>query len=249
MMRKFGLIGYPLGHSFSKGYFTDKFSKENIADAEYNNYPINSVNQLPVLVKDNPELVGLNVTIPYKEQVIEFLDELDPIAQRIGAVNTIRIARSGNNIYLKGFNTDYYGFEESLKPLLKENHKNALILGTGGASKAVAYVMERLGISYKYVSRYPTNSNILSYKDVDEKVIKEFPVIINTSPLGMAPNLNACPDLPYTKLTSNHLLYDLIYNPEMTLFLEKGKSKNCKIINGLPMLHLQAEKAWQIWNS
>ena len=248
-MRKFGLIGYPLGHSFSKGYFADKFKKENIGESEYNNYPISSIDQFPSLIENNSEICGLNVTIPYKEQILSYLDELDIVAANIGAVNTIKITRSENNTFLKGFNTDYFGFEESLKPLLKNHHTKALILGTGGASKAVAYVMERLNIEYKYVSRKPNKTDILSYSDISETIIEQYLVIVNTSPLGMSPNLDACPDIPYNALTRNHILYDLIYNPQTTLFLEKGIKAGAIIMNGLPMLHLQAEKAWQIWNS
>lgn len=247
-MRKFGLIGYPLGHSFSKGYFTDKFRKENITEAEYNNYPIENIELFPSLIESEKELVGLNVTIPYKEKVIDYLDELDEVALTIGAVNTIKVTREGGKAFLKGFNTDYFGFEESLKPLLKPIHKKALILGTGGASKAVAFVMERLGIEYKYVSRNPVGNHILSYKNINEQTVLQYLVIINTSPLGMAPNTDASPEIPYNKLTKDHILYDLIYNPEITLFLEKGKKAGSQILNGMQMLHLQAEKAWQIWN-
>jgi len=247
-MHKYGLIGYPLEHSFSKGYFTEKFVKEKISDSEYNNYPINPIDQFQLLINDNPELIGLNVTIPYKEQIIKFLDELDENASKIGAVNTIKITRKGNENHLKGFNTDYFGFEESLKPLLKEYHKMALILGTGGASKAVGFVMNKLGINYKYVSRKPVSAEILSYKQLTTGLVHEFLIIINTSPLGMYPNIKACPDIPYQSLTRYHILYDLIYNPEITLFLKKGKDAGAITLNGLSMLHLQAEKAWEIWN-
>lgn len=248
-MRKFGLIGFPLGHSFSKGYFTEKFIREKISDAEYSNYPINPLDHIHSLIDNNPDLIGLNVTIPYKEKIIKFLDELDVIASKIGAVNTIKITREGKETNLKGFNTDYFGFEESLKPLLKENHRKALILGTGGASKAVAFVMANLGIEYKYVSRIPNNHKILSYDLISEEIMNDFLIIVNTSPLGMYPNIQDCPNIPYHLLTREHILYDLIYNPEITLFLEKGKMAGSEVINGLPMLHLQAEKAWKIWNS
>jgi shikimate dehydrogenase len=248
-MRKYGLIGYPLGHSFSKGYFSEKFKNENIKDTEYNNYPLDPVEQFPSLIKDNTELLGLNVTIPYKQEIIQFLDELDDIALAIGAVNTIKIIRDKEKYYLKGYNTDYYGFEESLKPLLRKNHQKALILGTGGASKAVAYVLDNLGISYRYVSRSPNSNKVLSYSKITSEIIGEYHLIINTSPLGMYPDINDCPDIPYKSLSKNHILYDLIYNPEKTLFLQKGIESHSTIVNGLPMLHLQAEKAWTIWNS
>jgi shikimate dehydrogenase len=248
-MRKFGLIGFPLGHSFSKGYFTEKFKKENIIDCDYQNYPISQIDEFRQLIETNVELLGLNVTIPYKEQIIKYLDKLDPVAEKIGAVNTIKIERNSGEIQLIGYNTDYYGFEETLKPYLQPEHKKALILGTGGASKAVAYVLNSLNISYQYVSRKPVNKETLSYQEVNTELIKDFTVIINTSPLGMYPNADACPDLPYESINSNYILYDLIYNPEKTLFLQKGESKNAIIINGLPMLHFQADKAWKIWNS
>jgi shikimate dehydrogenase len=248
-MRKFGLIGYPLGHSFSKGYFTEKFIKENLNDCEYNNYPITRVEDLITLIENNPDLVGLNVTIPYKEQVIPLLDELDDVAFQIGAVNTIGIERKPGQICLKGYNTDYFGFEESLKPFLKSHHNKSLILGTGGASKAVAFVFKKYQIQYKYVSRSPKDNQVYSYSQVTPETIKKCHVIVNTTPLGMFPDIHSFPDIPYDFLTKDHILFDLIYNPQKTSFLQKGEIKKAIIINGMPMLLFQAEKAWEIWNA
>jgi shikimate dehydrogenase len=247
-MRKFGLIGYPLGHSFSKGFFTEKFKKENITGCVYDNYPIESIDLLPSLIKDNPELIGLNITIPYKEQVIPLVDKIDEKAFKIGAVNTLKIYRSDSDFQIEGYNTDCYGFEQPLKKVLKKYHKKALILGTGGASKAVRYVLQSLGIEYLNVSRNKTGDKTISYKHVTTEIIHEYQIIINTSPLGMFPGINSFPDIPYDFLTEKHILYDLIYNPEKTLFLKKGELKKATLINGLPMLYLQAEKSWEIWN-
>lgn len=248
-MRKFGLIGYPLGHSFSKEYFLKKFQKENITDCTYDNYSIEKIGQLDLIIKQNPELIGLNVTIPYKQQVIKFLNELDNEAAFVGAVNTIKIDRSKEKPILKGYNTDVYGFEESIKKILKYHHKKALILGTGGASKAVAFVLEKLNIHFSYVSRNPKHANTIFYDQLTPELVSENTVIINTSPLGMFPDIETYPDIPYDAITSDHILYDLVYNPEKTLFLNKGEQKKATIMNGLPMLSLQAEKSWQIWNS
>jgi shikimate dehydrogenase len=245
-MRKFGLIGYPLGHSFSKGYFLQKFNKENITDCTYDNYSIKKIERLDFVIKQHPELIGLNVTIPYKQQVINYLDELEDEAALIGAVNTIKIDRTEERLILKGFNTDVYGFEESIRKVIGDQHKKALILGTGGASKAVAFVLEKLNIHFSYVSRNPKHSNTIFYDQLTPELVKEHTIIINTSPLGMFPNTETCPDIPYDALTKDHILYDLVYNPEKTLFLRKGEQKKAAIINGLPMLCLQAEKSWQI---
>ncbi|HUH72944.1 MAG TPA: shikimate dehydrogenase [Chitinophagales bacterium] len=243
MTVKLGLIGYPLSHSFSKGYFTEKFTKENIPNHVYDTYPIEKIE----LVKDlfqTEHLAGLNVTIPYKEVVIPFLDELDVTAREIGAVNTIKIS-NGKKI---GYNTDCYGFQKSFEPLLKPHHKKALVLGTGGASKAVVYALKKLGIEYQYVSR-TANKDRWSYEQITPEILKNFTVIINTSPVGMYPNVEQSPDLPYEAITEQHYLYDLVYNPEVTAFLQKGLDKGAQIKNGLDMLHLQAEKAWEIWNT
>jgi shikimate dehydrogenase len=248
-MRKFGLIGYPLGHSFSKKYFAEKFEKEEIIDCVYENYPLENVESLLRLITDNIELVGLNVTIPYKEKVVQFLDEIDKDAEEIGAVNTIKISRSSEgSISLKGFNTDVYGFSRPLGAVLQTHHKKALILGTGGAAKAVAWVLSNYNIDFQFVSRRAKTSEYISYSDLSKRDILEHTIIINTSPVGMYPEIDAKPNIDYSGLTENHILYDLVYNPEETLFLKEGVRKKAITINGLPMLYLQAEKAWEIWN-
>lgn len=241
--RLFGLIGYPLSHSFSKGYFAEKFKKENIHDAHYEVFPIPDITLFPDLVHRSHNLRGLNVTIPYKEQVIPYLDALDPEAEAIGAVNTIKIEHGKTT----GYNSDVWGFEKSLLPQLQPYHLHALILGTGGASKAVAFVLDKLGITYRYVSRNATEE-ILGYAQLTPELIAEHKLIVNCSPLGMYPNVEACPDIPYAAITEHHLLYDLIYNPEETRFLQQGKAQGAATKNGLEMLVLQAERSWQIWN-
>lgn len=241
-MKQYGLIGYPLSHSFSKGYFAKKFKEELITDAVYDVFPLETISHFLGLCKQYPNLKGLNVTIPYKEQVIAYLDKLDDEAQTIGAVNTIKFF-NGKKI---GYNSDCYGFEMSLRPLLQAHHKSALILGTGGASKAVEYVLKKLQIDFQYVSRTRTPSSLL-YQDV--LLANELPyLIINTTPLGMYPNVDAAPEIPYSLITDKHLLYDLVYNPDETSFLKNGKFQGAQIKNGLEMLHLQAERSWQIWN-
>ncbi|MEM7102076.1 MAG: proline dehydrogenase family protein [Bacteroidota bacterium] len=241
-MNKIGLIGYPLSHSFSKKYFTKKFEKAGIDNYQYDLYPLNAIEELPSLIARNSELVGLNVTLPYKEVVIPFLDQIDESA-RFGAVNTINI----KNGRLIGYNTDVFGFVNSLKPLLQDHHKKALILGTGGAAKAVKTGLHSLGIKSRYVSRKPRIGQF-SYSDLDAFILKRHTIIVNTTPLGTFPS-NTFPDIPYQLLTAEHLLYDLVYNPEKTVFLERGAAQNTAIKNGLEMLHLQAEKAWEIWTS
>lgn len=243
-MRKFGLIGYPLTHSFSCKYFTEKFLREHRTDCAYDNYPLVSIELLPSLIEKETEIKGLNVTIPYKESVKPFLNELDDTAAFVGAVNCIDIT---SNIY-KGYNTDVIGFELSLKPLLKAHHRQALILGTGGASKAVAYVLSKLGIAYKLVSRNRSGDYWI-YDDLDKEIIQEHTVIINTTPLGTSPDIFSIPDIPYQFLSSEHLLYDLVYNPAETVFLQKGKEQGATIKNGYEMLELQAEASWKIWNN
>ncbi|MCO5249256.1 MAG: shikimate dehydrogenase [Chitinophagales bacterium] len=240
---KLGLIGYPLGHSFSKGYFAEKFQKEQIEHHRYDTYPIEKIELVKDLLKTE-NLYGLNVTIPYKEVVIPFLDGLDKTAQEIGAVNTIKI-REGKTI---GYNTDCYGFEMSFKPLLKNYHKKALVLGTGGASKAVAYTLQNLEIEYRYVSRKPAK-NVWTYIDITEDILQEYNIIINTTPLGMHPGIDSKPDLPYHALNEKNYLFDLVYNPAVTAFLQKGLNVDATVKNGLEMLHFQAEKAWEIWNT
>jgi len=248
-MKKFGLIGYPLGHSFSKDYFTLKFEREQLTDCVYNNYPIEDICQIREIIAHNPELVGLNVTIPYKQHVITFLDDIDSEAAEIGAVNTIKIKHNKEAFHLTGYNTDIYGFEKSLLEKLKPEHKAALILGTGGASKAVAHILRKHGIIFRYVSRNPKNDEMFSYNDLTNKVVRDHKLIINTSPLGMHPHIEEFPHLPYNAIGSEHILYDLIYNPEKTLFLAKGEQQKATIINGLSMLYIQAEKSWEIWSS
>ena len=250
-MRLFGLIGYPLEHSFSKKYFTQKFEDEDIQDAKYVNFPLQSIEEFPALIKQEEQLTGLNVTLPYKEQVLEYLDDTEEAVKEIKAVNTIKIYQdNAGKKKLKGFNTDYHGFIESLEPLLSKRHHNALILGTGGASKAVAFALKKLNISFRFVSRNAKKKdNTLSYSDINEKNIKGFHLIVNTTPLGMHPNTQSAPQIPYQALTKDHILYDLVYNPKETKFMSEGKKYGAITKNGLDMLYLQAEKAWEIWNS
>ena len=245
-MRKFGLIGKNIDYSFSRTYFKNKFKTETIPDASYVNFDIDSLQVFEEAVKQTPNLKGLNVTIPYKETIIPHLDSLSPDAKRIGAVNTIKIDENGKYI---GYNTDYYGFKKTLQPYLKAQHKKALILGTGGASKAVAFALEQLDISYQFVSRTPSNNNTLAYETLSEKDINNHLILINCTPLGTYPNTEACPDILYHHINKNHILFDLIYNPEKTKFLFLGEQQNATIINGLKMLEYQAEKAWEIWNT
>lgn len=247
-MKKYGLLGYPLTHSFSKRYFTERFEKEGI-DSTYENFEIDTIDKFPDVVKNNPEVIGFNVTIPYKEQVIPFLDELNESAKEIGAVNTIRVKRTDSGIHLKGFNTDTYGFETSLKSLLKDYHKKALILGTGGASKALKYVLTELGIEYISASIEELKEKEIRYEDIDEKMISERLLIINATPLGTYPKVDSFPNIPYELITEKHLLFDLVYNPEVTQFLAKGKAKGAAIKNGYDMLLGQAIRSYEIWNS
>ncbi|UFH34170.1 shikimate dehydrogenase family protein [Flavobacterium acetivorans] len=242
--KRFGLLGRNISYSFSKGYFTEKFKKENAEDCSYENFDIPEINAFTELIKSNPNLKGMNVTIPYKESVLPFLDKLSKKAAQIGAVNTIKITKKGK---LKGYNTDYYGFQKSLEPLLQAHHKKALILGTGGASKGVAFALEELGISYVFVSRAPSE-NAIDYSQINDETFNEYQIIINSTPVGTSPNIDAFPLIPYEFFTQKHIAYDLIYNPEETQFLKKAKEKGAKIKNGLDMLIFQAEKAWSIWN-
>lgn len=244
-MRQFGLIGYPLTHSFSKKYFTEKFQREGISNARYDTFPLVSIEQFPGLVEQLRNLNGLNVTIPYKKAVIPYLDALDPAAEAIGAVNCIR--RSKGQLF--GFNTDAIGFEQSLLPLLQPQHNKALILGTGGASFAVRYVLEKLGIECTFVSRSADREGVLRYSDLGEQEMRDHTLIINATPVGMSPHEHEAPEIPYEHLGSGHLLYDLIYNPERTLFLARGEQQGARIKNGMEMLYLQAEGSWNIWNS
>ena len=241
----YGLVGHNISYSFSEKYFSDKFKKLKLSGYQYQNFDISNIDKLPHLIARNQHLYGLNVTIPYKEAVIEYLDFMDPEAAKIGAVNTIKILP---NKKLKGYNTDVYGFEHSIKPLLKAHHNKALILGTGGASKAIKYVLEKNKISVLFVSRTPTNKNEISYNDLSKNVLELYTVIVNCTPIGTYPNSADCPNIPYEYLGPKHLLYDLIYNPSETLFLANGRQKGCVITNGFEMLELQAEKSWELWN-
>lgn len=246
-MKKYGLIGYPLKHSFSIGYFNEKFSSEGI-DAEYVNFEIPAINDFIEVIQENPDLCGLNVTIPYKEQVIPFLDELDPDTAKIGAVNVIKIIRQKAKVKLVGYNSDIIGFTQSIQPLLQPHHRKALILGTGGASKAVYHGLKKLGIEGVFVSRTRKTEDMLTYEDLTPEIIQEHTVIVNCTPLGMYPKVDFCPDIPYQELTPNHLLYDLLYNPNVTLFMKKGEEQGAVTKNGLEMLLLQAFAGWEIWN-
>ena len=241
-MKKFGLIGYPLTHSFSQKYFEEKFERSHIADCSYELFPLSSLTELPSLVKSNIELVGLNVTIPYKETVIPYLDEIDPMARKVGAVNCIKIS----NGKLNGYNTDAFGFEQSLKKFLTSKPAQAFILGTGGSARAVRYTLRNADIDFFSVSRQPGKGEI-PYGEISENM-KDSNLFINTTPLGMHSELDYAAEIPYQRLTSNDFLFDLIYNPAETLFLKKGKANGAQIKNGMEMLQLQAEKSWEIWN-
>lgn len=243
-MNIFGLVGKNIDYSFSAGYFSEKFRSEKIDNSLYKNFDIPDITYFPQIVKKNKGLVGLNVTIPYKETIIPYLDELSEVAEQIGAVNCIKINKKGE---LKGYNTDVYGFLKSLQPLLKPHHAKALILGTGGASKAVSFVFKQLNIEYKVVSRTPNKDNF-TYSDLTQEVMKSFLIIVNCTPLGTYPDVEDAPALNYDFLSSNHLVFDLIYNPSETTFLKLAKQKGALTKNGYDMLVFQAEKAWEIWN-
>ncbi len=249
-MRQFGLIGYPLGHSFSKKYFTEKFERERVVNVAYDLYPLAQIEQIQDLLQAQPALCGLNVTIPYKEAVIPYLDELDTSAQDVGAVNCIRIDRG----LLKGFNTDIDGFDGSLRTFWLQwpTGKSALILGTGGASKAVATALRRRSIPFQFVSRNAEGPDQITYKTLQvnaERILQEVALIINTTPLGMAPAIETCPELPFEHFGPQYFIYDLVYNPAETLLLRRAAAMGCQVKNGLEMLQIQAEKAWEIWNA
>jgi shikimate dehydrogenase len=246
-MNIYGLIGYPLSHSFSRKYFLDKFEKENIRNTDFQLFELKDLSGFRDFVSDQKNLKGLGVTIPYKKAVMGLLDEVDPVAEKIGAVNCIKISRTNNKLFLKGYNTDAYGFETSIKPLLKPSHNNALILGTGGASLAVAFVLENLGIEYLFVSRNPFGCKHIRYEIINERMMRDCKLIINTTPIGMFPNTEEKPNIPYEHITTEHLLFDLTYNPEITSFMKMGQQAGAVIKNGYEMLCLQAEKAWGIW--
>ena len=243
-MKNFGLLGKNIDYSFSRGYFKNKF-ETNKLDCSYNNFDLETIEDFELLKTTETQLSGLNVTIPYKQAVLPYLDAIDSEAQEIGAVNTIKI----ENGKLTGYNTDHFGFKNSLKPYLKPHHKRALILGTGGASKAVAFALKKLDIHFEYVSRTQSSAIKYTYKSLAIEGIEDYQIIINCTPLGTFPDVAKCPEIPYEQITSKHLLFDLIYNPEETLFLKNGKSKNATTLNGLEMLRLQAEKSWEIWSS
>ena len=259
-MKKYGLIGYPLAHSFSKEYFTEKFKKEGLEDHIYEAFPLPNLSELPDLIKANPDLCGLNVTVPHKIGVMYYLDKIDPAAKEIDAVNCIKIVNShpveaffsgelsSMQVRLEGYNTDAYGFEMSLRPLLQHQHPKALIIGAGGAARAVAFVLNKLGISYKSVSRRAIKKQ-LNYQQLTREIIKDSLLIINTTPVGSFPAIEDAPEIPYEFLTPKHILYDLVYNPVETEFLKRGREHGAITKNGLEMLHIQAEKAWEIWNS
>ena len=247
-MNTYGLIGYPLGHSFSRKFFTEKFATEGI-DAQYLNFEIPSIEEFPEIIKNNPTLRGLNVTIPYKQQVMQYLDDISEEAKAIGAVNVVKCQLSTVNcqLHLTGYNSDVIGFVNSIKPLLKPHHKKALILGTGGASKAIRYGLEKkLGMKTLFVSR-SAREGMITYEEVAAEVLKEYEVIVNCSPVGMYPHVDECPALPYEALNENNLLYDLVYNPLETLFMKKGAAQGATVKNGLEMLHLQAIASWEFW--
>lgn len=244
-MRLFGLIGYPLAQSFSKRYFTGKFEKEGLTDCSFENFSIPSIEEFPALLRDHPSLKGIAVTIPYKQLVLQYVDDVTGIPAGLHACNCIRISHGR----LSGFNTDHIGFEKSLAPLLQPHHRHALLLGNGGATAAAAYALRNLGIDYKIVSRRLHDGATLTYKDIDKNIVDTHTLIINTTPLGMYPQVDSFPELPYDLLTTNHLLYDMVYNPEKTVFLQKGEERGAVIKNGYEMLVLQAEENWRIWNS
>ena len=247
MKRKFGLIGFPLSHSFSRKFFTEKFANEGI-DAEYLNFEIPSITGVQHLIDSHPDLEGFNITIPYKELIISYLDFIDHPASLIKAVNTVKIDRSAHHVSLSGYNTDIHGFQESVKPLLQKYHHKALVLGTGGASKAVVRALDNLQIETILVSRNPEEKGEISYDDLDQDVMESYKIIVNTTPIGTFPNIEGCPAIPFEWITPKHLLFDLVYNPEVTEFLKQGKKRGATIKNGTEMLHLQALAAWEIWN-
>lgn len=249
-MKEYGLIGYPLGHSYSQKHFEEKFNKLNISDAKYSLFPISEISKLENVILKNKNLMGLNVTIPYKELVIPFLNKIDSQALEIGSVNTIKIHRNKEKICLKGYNTDIDGFRMTLKNhnISLKNNK-ALILGSGGSAKTVAFVLKSCGVDYFHVSRKRNNTKSINYDKLNKALVLDHKIIINATPVGMYPNINKCPNIPYEFITKDHIIIDLVYNPEETLFLIKCQEKNAKTVNGLTMLYHQADKAWEIWNS
>jgi shikimate dehydrogenase len=247
-MRKYGLIGYPLGHSFSKKYFTEKFLREGIIGCLYENYPLKSLDEFMDLVNSEKELEGLNVTIPYKSEIFRFLDVVDDEAREIGAVNVIRIIRDRSEIKLHGYNSDVTGIRDTLLPFMDRNMTEAMVLGTGGSSRAVQYVLGKFGLKVNLVSR-EKKAGVLVYSEIDSGLLDRCRLIVNTTPLGMFPDISSKPDINYKALSSNHVLFDLVYNPEMTSFLRRGAEQGCSVVSGIKMLHSQAERAWEIWNN
>jgi shikimate dehydrogenase len=248
-MKIYGLTGYPLSHSFSKSYFEDKFRRQSISGCEYLNFPARNPEEIREIVRNNPELKGLNITIPLKEKIIPVLDWLDPMAEQIKAVNTIKIRRKNTGFKLAGFNTDASAFLKSVKPFIKAYNGYALILGTGGAAKAVAYILEFLSIGYLFVSRSHFSGNIILYSNLSREIITSYKLIINATPTGMFPDSDTCPPVPYQYIGKDHIIFDLVYNPEETLFMKIARDSGAKVKNGLEMLYLQAEESWEIWNS
>jgi shikimate dehydrogenase len=243
-MNRLGLIGKDISYSFSRGYFKTKFEAQNLPFT-YENFDLQHISEFKQLITQNNKIVGFNVTIPYKEVIIPYLDSLNKKAKKIGAVNTITIDKNGK---LKGYNTDCYGFKKSIQPFLKPHHKKALILGTGGASKAIAYTLKKLNIKFEYVSRANKKGVKFTYETLTSEILKDYTFIINSTPVGTYPNIEECPNIPYDGITKKHFLFDLVYNPDETKFLKLGKSNGADICNGLKMLEFQAEKAWKIWN-
>mgnify|MGYP002857504816 CR=1 FL=1 len=245
-MNKYGLIGYPLGHSFSMGFFNEKFQNEGI-DAEYVNFEISNIDELLEVLASNPDLRGFNVTIPYKQKIMSFLDTISPEARSIGAVNVVKVENRNNTYHLKGYNSDAAAFTQSIKPMLERFHKKALILGTGGASKAINYGLKSLGLETVFVSRYERPGTI-QYERITPEIVKEYNVIVNCTPCGLYPHFDECPQLPYEAMDNHTILYDLIYNPDQTLFMRKGAQYGADVKNGLEMLLLQAFASWEFWN-
>lgn len=245
MNRVYGLVGYPLKHSFSARFFNDKFHREGI-DAEYHNFELEDIGLLPELLQQEKNICGLNVTIPYKEKIIPLLTSVSPEAQSVGAVNVVQIERDGETVRLQGYNTDVIGFRKSIEPLLRSTHQSALILGTGGAAKAVVFALKQLGLATQLVSR-TAKAGCMTYGDLTPELMGQYQVIVNCTPLGMFPNEDGCPEIPYEAISTQHLLYDLVYNPAETLFLRQGRQQGALTKNGLEMLHLQALASWQLW--
>ena len=249
-MKTYGLIGYRLGHSFSRNFFTEKFANENLPDHEYVNFELDSIEEFPSIFDGDKTICGLNCTIPYKQQIMPFIDEIDAEAAQVGAVNTVKITSKDGKRHLMGFNTDVYGFENSLRPMLEAKHRKALILGTGGASKAIKFLFDKMGIAYlSTTTKEEPGEKEIRYDQLTKELMNECLIVINATPLGTFPKVDTCPDIPYQFITKDHILFDLVYNPEETLFLKKGKEQGAKTKNGLEMLHLQAIRAWEIWNS